>query len=155
MVLAHLVQRGLYKDPSAYDGLVYLDLPQAASTGRFLPFNSLQQPYDDHAMAGLVTEAARRAWPELATGAPTFENILKHSVIALRQNKEPLSKLADLLVDRPYRERLLRNVTNEQVVRFFHLRMDNWGRDEAHMQEPTHSRADILTLSHFLRHSLG
>jgi hypothetical protein len=86
-------------------------------------------------MAQLIAEACRRAWPELATGAPTFENILKHSVIALRQNRQPLTKLADLLVDRDYRESLLHNVTDEQVVRFFRLRMDNWGRDEAHMSQ--------------------
>src|SRR3954464_2498726 len=155
LVLSHLIQQGTFKDPASYDRLVYLDLPAAASTNRYLPFNYLQQPYEDHAMAGLVAEAARRAWPELATGAPTFENILKHSVIALRQNHQPLTKLADLLVDKDYREGLLKNVTDEQVIRFFHLRMDNWGRDEAHMKESTLNRADLLTLSPVLRHSLG
>src|SRR4051812_18769355 len=155
LVLAHLYQRGVFNDQSTYDRLLYLDIPAAAATGRYLPFNYLKQPYEDHAMAGLVAEAARRAWPELATGAPTFENILKHSVIALRQNHQPLSKLADLLVDKDYREGLLRNVTDEQVVRFFHLRMDQWGRDEAHMKESTLNRADLLTLSPVLRHSLG
>src|SRR4051795_7341771 len=155
MVLTHLVQQGEFRDPQAYDKLVYLDIPAAASTGRYLPFNYLDQPYDDYAMAQLIAETCRRAWPELATGAPTFENILKHSVIALRQNQQPLSKLADLLVDKDYREQLLRNVTDEQVVRFFHLRMDNWGRDEAHMKESTLNRVDLLTLSPVLRHSLG
>jgi hypothetical protein len=155
LVLSHLVQRGEFTDPTAYDRLVYLDLPAAASAGLHLPFNYLLQPYDDHAMAELVAEACRRAWPELATGAPTFENILKHSVIALRQNQQPLTRLADLLVDKPFREQLLTNVTDEQVVRFFHLRMDNWGREEAHMKESTLNRADLLTLSPILRHSLG
>jgi Type IV secretion-system coupling protein DNA-binding domain len=155
MVLSHLIQRGEFQDPQAYDKLVYLDIPAAATTGRYLPFNYLEQPYDDHAMAQLIAEACRRAWPELATGAPTFENILKHSVIALRQNNQPLTKLADLLVDRDFREQLLQNVTDEQVVRFFRQRMDNWGRDEAHMKESTLNRADLLTLSPVLRHSLG
>src|SRR5687768_13334383 len=135
LVLKHLIQRGEFAHRSAYDRLVYLDLPAAARAGRFLPFNYLRQPYDDSAMSELVAEACRRAWPELATGAPTFENILKHSVIALRQNQQPLTKLANLLVDKTYRrESLLRNVTDEQVERFFHQRMDNWGRDEAHMK---------------------
>src|SRR3954463_6717912 len=106
-------------------------------------------------MAELVAEAARRAWPELPTGAPTFENILKHSVIALRQNHQPLTKLADLLVDRGYREGLLQNVTDEQVIRFFRQRMDNWKRDEAERKESTLNRADLLTLSPVLRYSLG
>ena len=33
--------------------------------------------------------------------------------------------------------------------------MDAWGRDEAHMKESTLNRADLLTLSPVLRHSLG
>jgi Type IV secretion-system coupling protein DNA-binding domain len=155
LVLAHLVQRGEFAHRSAYERLLYLDLPAAARAGRYLPLNYLKQPYDDSAMAELVAEACRRAWPELATGAPTFENILKHSVIALRQNHQPLTKLANLLVDKSFREQLLRNVTDEQVERFFHQRMDNWGRDEAHMKESTLNRADLLTLSPVLRHSLG
>jgi hypothetical protein len=155
LVLGHLIQRGLFADPKAYERLVYLDLPAAAASGRFLPFNYLAQPYDDHAIAELVAEAARRAWPELATGAPTFENILKHSVIALRQNNLPLTRLADLLTNVDFRNRLLTNVTDPQVVRFFHLRMDQWGRDAPVMRESTLNRADLLTLSPVLRYSLG
>src|SRR5215218_7630293 len=41
MVLTHLVQQGTFRDPAAYDKLVYLDIPAAASTGRYLPFNYL------------------------------------------------------------------------------------------------------------------
>lgn len=155
LVLAHLIQRGFFTDLSAYERLIYLDLPAASAAGRFLPFNYLAQPYDDHAMAELVAEACRRAWPELATGAPTFENILKHSVIALRQNNLPLTSLADLLTDDALRHRLLQNVTDPQVVRFFRLRMDQWGRDAPHMKESTLNRADLLTLSPVLRYSLG
>ena len=121
LVLSHLAAAGVFEDPVAYERLVYLDLPAAAAQGRSLPFNYLDQPYDDHAMAELVTKACRRAWPELATGAPTFENILKHSVIVLRQNKLPLTELANLLTDKDLREQLLLRVTDAQVVRFFPL----------------------------------
>lgn len=155
LVLSHLVAQGVFTDPSAYERLIYLDIPAAAAAGRFLPFNYLEQPYDDHALAELVTEACRRAWPELATGAPTFENILKHSVIALRQNNLPLTSLADLLTDNALRDRALANVTDPQVVRFFRMRMDQWGRDAAHMKESTLNRVDLLTLAPVLRHSLG
>jgi hypothetical protein len=154
-VLAHLIQQGVFTDSNAYDRLMYLDLPAAAAAQRYLPFNYLNQPYDDHAIAELVAEACRRAWPELATGAPTFENILKHSVIALRQNNLPLTSLADLLTDVELRNRLLANVTDPQVVRFFHLRMDQWGREAPLMRESTLNRADLLTLSPVLRYSLG
>jgi hypothetical protein len=155
LILSQLTARGMFADPQAFERLVYLDLPAAAAQGKFLPFNYLQQPYDDHAMAELVAEACRRAWPELAQGAPTFENILKHSVIALRQNGLPLTSLADLLTDASLRTRLLTRVTDPQVVRFFKLRMDQWGREAPLMKESTLNRADLLTLSPVLRHSLG
>src|SRR6059058_1171919 len=37
MVLSHLIQRRTFQDPEAYDKLVYLDIPAAAATGRYLP----------------------------------------------------------------------------------------------------------------------
>src|SRR5688572_15550728 len=155
LVLSHLVAAGVFRDPKAYDRLVYLDLPAAAAEGRYLPFNYLEQPYDDHAIAELVAEACRRAWPELATGAPTFENILKHSVIVLRENDLPLTALADLLTDTTYRDSLLANVTDAQVIRFFRGRLDQWGRDAPAMKESTLNRADLLTFAKVLRYSLG
>src|SRR5687767_2104310 len=35
LVLSHLVQRGVYDDPAAYDKLIYLDVPQADTSGRY------------------------------------------------------------------------------------------------------------------------
>jgi Helicase HerA, central domain len=156
LVLAHLVQAGAYQDGQGFKRLVYLDLPGADARRRYLPFNFLSQgDYSDHAMAELVAEACRRAWPELSVGAPTFENILKHSVIVLRANKLPLTLLADLLTDTRYRNRLLGQVDDPQVIRFFKLRMDQWGREAPLMKESTLNRADLLTLTPLLRYSLG
>src|SRR5512142_117365 len=146
---------GALDDPAARSRLIYLDLPAAEAKGHFLPLNVLAQPYSDHAMAEHLAEAARRAWPELATGAPTFENILKHSVIALRQAGCPLTDLARLLTNRDFREQVLAQVTDAQVRRFFHDRLDAWGRDAAVMKESTLNRADLLTLSPLLRAGLG
>ena len=155
LVLSHLLSEGRLDTEEQRRHLIYLDFPAAAARGRFLPLNLLAQPYDDHGMAEHVTEAFRRAWPELATGAPTFENILKHSVIVLRQAGQPLTRLADLLTDAAFRARVLARVTDPQVVRFFHARMEAWGRDGAVMKESTLNRADLLTLSPLLRHGLG
>jgi hypothetical protein len=68
LVLAHLVARGDLATPKQRERLIYLDLPQAARKNRFLPFNYLKAPYTDHEMAEHVTEAIKRAWPELAAG---------------------------------------------------------------------------------------
>lgn len=155
LVLSHLIQSGAYRDGGMFERLVYLDLPSADTQGLYLPFNFLDQPYNDHAMAELVSEACKRAWPELAQGAPTFENILKHSVIALRANKLPLTRLSDLLTDTALRNQLLEQVTDTQVIRFFKMRMDQWGREAPLMKESTLNRADLLTLTPLLRYSLG
>src|SRR5512135_80267 len=106
-------------------------------------------------MAELIAEACRRAWPELARGAPTFENILKHSIIALRQAGHPLTALSRLLTDQAFREAVLSQVSDDQVLRFFHDRLDAWGRDGPAMKESTLNRVDLLTLSPLLRYGLA
>src|SRR5512144_1358981 len=155
LVLTHLLAEGRLETPEQRQKLIYLDLAAATARGRFLPFNVLASPDRDHALAEHVAEAFRRAWPELATGAPTFENILKHAVIVLRQNGLPLTALADLLTDAELRTRLLARVTDPQVVRFFRGRMDAWGREAPLMKESTLNRSDLLTLSPILRFGLG
>ncbi|MFD3472879.1 type IV secretory system conjugative DNA transfer family protein [Streptomyces sp. NPDC058682] len=156
LVLAHLVAQGQLRTPQQRERLIYLDVPAATAENRFLPFNFLAQPYDDHAMAEHVAETARRAWPELAQGAPTFENILKHSVVALREAGLPLTRLSDLLTDTAFRHHLLETrIHDPQVIRFFRLRMDQWGREAPLMKESTLNRADLLTLSPVLRYALG
>ncbi len=155
LVLTHLLAEGRLDTPEQRQKLIYLDLPAATARGLYLPFNVLAAPDRDHALAEHVAEAFRRAWPELATGAPTFENILKHAVIVLHQNGLPLTALADLLTDTELRTRLLAHVSDPQVVRFFHARMDAWGREAPLMKESTLNRADLLTLSPILRCGLG
>lgn len=155
LVLSYMVQNGEYKERGMFEKLMYLDLREADCRKLYVPFNFLDQPYGDQSMSELVAEAFKRAWPELATGAPTFENILKHSVMVLRQNGLPLTKLTDILTDTGYRNTLLKQVTDEQVVSFFHGRMDQWGKEAPLMRESTLNRSDLLTFTHFLRYSLG
>lgn len=154
-ILAQLSAQGELTTLNQREKLIYLDIPQALAQNKFLPFNYLLQPYDEHTMAELVAEAFKRAWPELAHGAPTFENILKHSVIVLKQNNLPLTALADLLTDRNLQDALLQKVSDPQVVRFFIARMAQWGKEAPLFKESTLNRADLLTLSPVLRYSLG
>src|SRR5512132_3282807 len=41
LVLTHLADQGVFSYDSAYEKIVYLDLPEAAAQGRYLPFNYL------------------------------------------------------------------------------------------------------------------
>src|SRR5512143_2959625 len=51
LILTQLIAAGALDDPAARSRLIYLDLPAAESAGLFLPYNVLEQPYSDHAMA--------------------------------------------------------------------------------------------------------
>ena len=152
-VLGILADTGFFERPDAYERLLYIDF---SDRERFLPFNVLDQPYDDHTVAKNIVEACKRAWPALADGsAPQFENILLAGSLALIQNNEPLSSLPKLLTDKSFRDRLLANVSDEAIVDFFHARFDKWGRETATMIESTLRRAFLLTFSPSLRYSLG
>ena len=152
-ILALLHDQGCFESSAASSRLLYVDF---ANLDRFLPFNVLSQPYDDHTTARNVVEACKRAWPALADGsAPQFENILLAGALVLIQNQLPLTALPQLLTDKPYRDALLCRVTDAAVVDFFHGRFDRWGRDAPLMVESTLRRVFLLSFSPTLRYSLG
>lgn len=152
-ILGTLVDTGYFDHPDAFKRLLYVDFGR---TDRHVPFNVLNQPYDDHAVARNVVESCKRAWPALADGsAPQFENILLAGTLVLVQNRLALTALPKLLTDREYRDRLLANVSDVDVVDFFRGRFDHWGRDAATMIESTLRRVFLLTFSPTLRASLG
>jgi TraM recognition site of TraD and TraG len=164
LVLAHLVAQGVYRDadPAAagdtnpYHRMLYLDLPAAARAGRFLPFNVLNQASDPHTTARNVLEALRRAWPTLDGGvAPTFENVVLAGSFVLIHHRLPLTLLHDLLVEKPWRDRLLAGVPDPTVVRFFHERYDRWARQQPLLIESTLRRIFLLAFSPVLRYSLA
>lgn len=152
-ILGKLVDSRFFGHPDAQKRLIFVDFGQR---GRYVPFNVLRQPYDDHAVARNVVEAFKRAWPALADGAaPQFENILLAGSLVLIQNQLPLTELPRLLQEPPYRSTLLRQVTDGAVVDFFRGRYDRWGRDAPLMIESTLRRVFLLTFSPALRGPLG
>ncbi len=133
--------------------LLYIDF---SNRERALPFNVLQQPYPVDEVARLVVEACTRAWPALADGqAPQFENILLASIPVLIANALPLTEMTRLLSDRPYRERLLRQVKDPQIISFFHDRFDQWGREAPLLVESALRRVFLLAYSPALRYALS
>ena len=77
------------------------------------------------------------------------------SVFVLAQHGLALTQLPQLLTDKPYREQLLKTVTDRQVIEFFHRRFDRWGRETPLMIESTLRRVFLLTFSPALRYTLG
>jgi Helicase HerA, central domain/Type IV secretion-system coupling protein DNA-binding domain len=155
LVLTTLVASGAYDTSEGFDRVLYLDLPAGERQGRFLPFNVLKSPYSAHTTARNTLEALRRAWPALDGGvAPNFENIVLAGCFVLVHHGLALPQLHDLLVDKPWRDRLLTTVPDEQVVRFFRERYDRWNRDQPTLIESSLRRIFLLAFSPVLRYSL-
>jgi len=152
-VLLLLSDSGYFKEPGAYEKLLYIDF---SLKDRFIPFNVLKQPYLVHEVARNLVEVCTRAWVSLADGAaPLFENIMLASVPVLVENNLPLTALDTLLANKQYRDRLLQNCTDPKIITFFKEQFDQWGRDQPVMIGSALRRAFLLSYTPALRYTLG
>lgn len=159
-ILAALIESGFFKDPRAYERLLYIEfVDRDYADAHFLPFNVLQKtPTQPQAqtIASNVLEAFHRAWPELAEGAPTFDNLILASSLTLTECGLPLTAVHRLLTDGSFRNGLLQKVSNPHIVSFFQDRFDAWSKSEApQMIESTLRRLFLLTFAPVLQYSLG
>src|SRR5581483_5262846 len=159
LVLAHLVSQGRYDRGEGYERIMYLDLREATARRRYLPFNVLQAPFSPSTRARLVLEAIRRAYPGMNTGGPgatpNFENIVLAGVSVLIYHDLPLSALHDVLINKPWRDELLKGVPDQEVRRFFEGRYDRWGKDQADRIESTLNKVFLMLFAEVTRYSLG
>lgn len=157
LVLAHLLAGGYFDRPGASERLRYLDLPGAARVDRYIPLNLLAQPgIRPHSLTSHVREAFVRCWPELASGAPMFDVLVKKGVKVLISNGLPLTRLFRLLTDRTYRETLLPREADPDVVAFFREQYDRLKpSDQIDQAGAALRRADLLTYHPELKYALG
>ncbi|TAK28852.1 MAG: DUF87 domain-containing protein [Chloroflexota bacterium] len=157
LVLAHLVRKGVYRDPKAHERIIYLDLPAAEQNARFIPYNVLAQHQQPHTTASNVKEAMHRAWPALAAGAaPMFDTLVQDGVKVLISNRMPITALYRLLTDTRYRDSLLAQEEDQDVVSFFRDQFDRLSsRDQADQAGAALRRAHLMTFSPVLKYSLG
>jgi hypothetical protein len=156
-ILSHLVADGFFDDPSAFERLLYLDIPQAARQRRYLPLNWLRQPHvGPHALASNIKEAFHRAYPELASGAAMFDTLVQDGVKVLIANGLPLTRLYQLLTDKAYRDQLLQREDDPDVVAFWRDQYDRLRPNEqTEAAGAALRRAHLLTFNPVLKHSLG
>ncbi len=156
--LRHLASHGRTRDrpylaePQNAERIVYFD---PSRTDFILPFNVLITPFGVYETAQNIVEAFRRTWPESLSEAPQFSNIALAALIALIENRRTLIEMHRLLTDQDFREELLDNVTNPEVVAFFHDRYDRWGREAPLMRESTLNKVAAFTFNPQLRYILG
>lgn len=138
---SRLVDRLVYFDPTRSDYIV--------------PFNVLSGDTDSYQIAQRVVEAFRRTWPDSLAEAPHFSNVATAALITLAENKLTLIEMHRILTDQEFRDGLLRNVTNPEIVNFFHDRYDRWGREAPLLRESTLNKVSAFTFNPYLRRVLG
>lgn len=157
LVLAQLVARGVYRDEAAFERILYLDLPAAEQQRRYLPFNLLAQPGRPDHIAGNVLDAFHRAWPSLGDGvAPRFDKLVKNGVRVLYANGLPLPALYRFLLERSFRDPLLAQEPDADVVSLWR----NWynrlpDRLQLDYADSTLSRVNLLVAEDVLKYSLA
>jgi hypothetical protein len=150
--LAHLLSDGYFCDPKAFERVIYFD---PTRTDYIIPFNVLKTPVAPYPLAQQVIEAFRRTWPQSLEEAPQFTNIALAALLVLIQTGKSLIDMAQLLTDRDFRDHLLGQVQDPQLVEFFHARFDRWGREGPLMIESTLNKVSAFAFNPHLRHLLG
>lgn len=157
LVLGHLIQRDFFKAGSTNPSLLYLDIPQAARKGRYLPFNVLKQKGSPYTVASNVMDAMHRTWPALAGGsAPRFDRLVQNGIKVLVSNDLPLPYLERLLTDKDFRAELLINEMDPDVKRAWRDWFDALpDKLQLEYADSTLSRVNLLTFDPVLKFSLG
>ena len=147
--LNSLIASGFYNRPDAYERVIYIDW----GNGAYVPFNVLATRGHPDTVAKNVLSAMLRVWPELEA-APAFQTLFDAGVKCLIANKLPITALYQLLVDKPFRDGCLSNVTDGIVHQAF-LHFDSLGRDQPALMGSTLRRAYLLSSNHLARNTLG
>jgi len=150
--LAHLLSVGYFNSEAAKRRVIYFD---ATRTDYVIPFNVLRTPLPPYTLAQQVIEAFRRTWPHSLEEAPRFTNIALASLLVLIETGQSLVDMAELLTNKPYRERLLAQVHDPQLIGFFHTRFDEWGRGGPLMVESTLNKVSAFSFNPYLRRLLS
>src|SRR6266487_4186113 len=156
LVLSHLVASGVYRDPTSFERILYLDLPTAERENLFLPFNVLAQDGREDTIAANIKEAFHRAWPELSQGAATFDTLLPDSILLLLHNNHPITAIHRLLVNEEFREQLLIRECDVDLVASFRDVYDKLRKpDQVAYAGSVLRRARQLTQLPVLKYGLG
>jgi hypothetical protein len=151
-LLRLLITKGVLADTSIRTKIIYVD---PARLDYVVPFNVLSSPDSPYDIAASVLEAFRRTWPESLKEAPHFSNVVTAALIVLIENSLTLMDMPRLLTNKEFRDGCLQNVTEPNVIEFFHDRYDAWGREAPLMRESTLNKVGAFSLNPRLKAMLG
>jgi hypothetical protein len=151
LILGTLIENKVFANSHAFDRLYYVNFGRADKT-RTIEFNVLKQEYEPHAIAANMLEVCKRAWSSVSA-TPSLDTVILASTLVLVENGNlPFTELNRFLIDKPYRDSLISNVSDPLVGTFFNSWFDS---KENNMAESTLRRSFLLTFSPVLRHALG
>jgi hypothetical protein len=151
-VLTNLWSKGYFQSPSALEKVIYFD---PTRSDYVIPFNILKSKQHPYVLAQQVIEAFRRTWPRTLEEAPRFTNLALAVLLVLIETGQTLVDMPLVLTNRTYREHLLTQVHDPQVLDFFRNRFNQWGREAAIMMESVLNKAAAFTFNPYLRNCLG
>ena len=151
-LLRLLITKGVLSNPTIRTKIIYVD---PARLDYIVPFNVLATSDSAYDIASSVLEAFRRTWPDSLKEAPHFSNVVTAALIVLIENQLTLMDMPRLLTNKEFREACLQNVTEHQVIEFFHDRYDAWGREAPLMRESTLNKIGAFSLNPRLKAMLG
>ncbi len=150
--LSHLASVGFFREPEAYQRVIYFD---PTRTDYILPFNILKAPYQPYIVAQQVIEAFRRTWPQALEEAPRFSNIALAALLVLIKTDQTLVEMPTLLTNKNYREKQLNQAQDPELSEYFHDRYDKWDREGVAMTESVLNKVTAFTFNPYLKHILG
>ncbi len=150
--LANLLSQGFFADEAALQKVIYFDPTRSDYS---LPFNILKSTQHPYTVAQQVIEAFRRTWPRALDEAPRFTNVALATLLVLIETGQSLIEMPQMLVNRDFRDYLLSQVRDQQVVDFFRTRFAQWGKETAVMIDSVLNKVTAFTFNPHLRHCLG
>lgn len=151
-LLAHLASSGFFRGNANRGRVIYFE---PSRDDYVIPFNVLVNTRPPYEIATQVVEAFRRTWPESLREAPRFSNILLASLLVLLKHHLTLVELPSFLTDRKFRDSLLQDIEDPELVAVFHQRLDRWGREQPLILESILNKVSAFTLNPTLRRILG
>ena len=139
--------------PENRERIIYID-PRSKYV---VPFNPLlAKGMNPYTVAQTVIEGLRRVWYAELRNAPRAVNLALFSLLVLIQNKQSIIELPRLLTNQEYRERLLGQVTDDQILEFWHGRFDQWSpRERPIMIESLLNKTTELAMNPYLSKMMG
>jgi hypothetical protein len=152
LIITLLAGSDYFTDPRAYQRLWYVDFKRAEQDAA-IAFNVLKQDYNPYTIANNLLESMHRAFPTSTTTANLDNVILAACLVLIENGHRPLTDLNRLLLDKNFRETLLRNVTDPLVVEFFRSKFGE--KVNSNLIDSTMRRSFLLTFSPSLRNTFG